>query len=52
MGLTLTLQSIGAKDRTDIPIMAKQAVEEFGLETAGSLSLSIEDVERIYESCF
>ena len=50
MGLTLTLRSIGAKDRTDIPGMARQAVEEFGLTTGTSLSLTVEDVEEIYLS--
>ena len=52
MGLTLTLRSIGAKDRTDIPGMARQAVEEFGLTTGTSLSLTVEDVEAIYNFCF
>ncbi len=52
MGLTLTLRSIGAKDRTDIPGMARQAVEEFGLTTGTSLSLTVEDVEEIYNFCF
>lgn len=52
MGLSMTLQSIGATNKSDIKVMAKQAVEEFGLSDAGSLSLTIEDVEQIYESCF
>lgn len=52
MGLTLTIRSIGAREKSDIPVMAKQAVEEFGLADAGSLSLTIKDVEQIYKSCF
>lgn len=52
MGLSMTLRSIGATDKNDIPVMAKQAVEEFGLDYGGSLSLTIKDVEQIYESCF
>lgn len=52
LGLSMTLQSIGAKEKSDIPEMAKQAVEEFGLDQAGAMSLTIKDVEWIYESCF
>lgn len=52
MGLTLTLRSIGAKDTSDIPEMARQAVEEFGLTTGTSLSLTVEDAEQIYNFCF
>ncbi len=51
MGLSLTLRSIGAKDENDIPEMAKNAVEEFGLDE-GNLALSVADVEAIYRSCF
>lgn len=50
MGLTLTLESIGAKPEDDFYEMAKQAVEEFGLDDAGEMSLSVDDVRRIYES--
>ena len=52
MGLTLTLRSIGAKNKDNLYEMAQQAVEEFGLDSGGSLSLTIEDVKQIYESCF
>ena len=51
MGLSLTLRSIGAKDESDIPEMAKNAVEEFELDE-GNLALSVADVEAIYRSCF
>ena len=51
MGLSLTLRSIGAKEEGDIPEMAKNAVEEFGLDE-GNLALSVEDVEQIYKTCF
>ena len=51
MGLSMTLRSIGAKDESDIPQMAKNAVEEFGLDE-GNMALSVEDVESIYRSCF
>ena len=52
MGLTLTLRSIGAEHKEELPVMAKKAVEEFGLDDAGSLSLTISDVTQIYESCY
>ena len=52
MGLTLTLQSIGAKNKDDISEMAEKAVDEFGLSNAGSMSLTKSDVIKIYESCF
>lgn len=52
MGLTLTLRSIGAEHKEELPAMAKKAVEEFGLDDAGSLSLTISDVTQIYESCY
>lgn len=52
MGLTLTLCSIGAKDRGDIPEMAEKAVTEFGLDDAGTMSLTVSDAVRIYESCY
>lgn len=51
MGLSLTLRSIGAEDESDIPEMAKNAVEEFGLDE-GNLALSVADAEAIYRSCF
>ena len=51
MGLSLTLRSIGAKEESDISEMAKNAVEEFGLDE-GNLALSVEDVEHIYKICF
>lgn len=51
MGLSLTLRSIGAKEERDISEMAKNAVEEFGLDE-GNLALSVEDVEQIYKTCF
>lgn len=51
MGLSLTLRSIGAEDERDIPEMAKNAVEEFGLDE-GNLALSVADAEAIYRSCF
>lgn len=52
MGLTLTLRSIGAEDKSEILPMAKQAVEEFGLTDGSSLSLSREAAEQIYEICY
>ena len=52
MGLPLSLRSIGAKDLNDIPAMAQKAVEEFGLNDAEDMSLSIEDVTNIYKSCY
>lgn len=52
MGLTLTLRSIGAIDESETVKMAKQAVEEFGLDKAGHMSLTISDVEQILRSCF
>lgn len=52
MGLTLTLRSIGAEDKADCSDMARTAVCEFGLDNAGDMSLTIEDVTEIYESCF
>lgn len=52
MGLTLTLQSIGATSKDDIPAMAKKAVDEFGLSDAGNMSLTESDVVQIYESCY
>lgn len=52
MGLTLTLRSIGAKDPDELPAMAKRAVEEFGLDDAGDMSLDISDVTDIYKSCY
>lgn len=52
IGLTLTLRSIGAQNKDNLNQMAQQAVEEFGLDCGGSLSLTIEDVKQIYEACF
>lgn len=52
MGLTLTLTSIGAGPEDDLGAMARRAVEEFGLDDAGSMSLSVEDVTQIYQSCY
>ncbi len=52
MGLTLTLQSIGAKSKEDIPKMAEKAVNEFGLSDVGNMSLTKSDVIQIYESCY
>ena len=52
MGLTLTLSSIGAQKKEELSDMAKRAVEEFGLDDAGEMSLTISDVTQIYESCF
>lgn len=52
MGLSLTLSSIGAGPEDDLAAMARGAVEEFGLDDAGVLSLSTEDVTQIYRSCY
>lgn len=52
IGLTLTLRSIGAQNKDNLNQMAQQAVEEFGLDCGGPLSLTIEDVKQIYEDCF
>ena len=52
IGLTLTLRSIGAQNKDNLNQMAQQAVEEFGLDCGGPLSLTIEDVKQIYEACF
>lgn len=52
MGLSLTLSSIGATPEDDLGAMARQAVEEFGLDDAGEMSLGIEDVTQIYKSCY
>ncbi len=52
MGLTLSLQSIGADESYNPEGMAKRAVEEFGLDKTGEMALTIKDVTEIYKSCF
>ncbi len=52
MGLTLSLQSIGADKSYNPEGMAKKAVEEFGLDKTGKMALTVKDVTKIYKSCF
>ncbi len=52
MGLTLSLQSIGADESYNPEGMAKKAVEEFELDKTGEMALTVKDVTEIYKSCF